>query len=135
MCKPAITNISNSIASALSALIVLDVSELSQNNNIIVDNKSCVSVSQEVATVAMYLVELINLQEKDDNDKKSIKSILEISIPKLQRIINQLGDIFKPISEIDIISRLLNSAITELEILEWRDLKISLIVLFASIYK
>lgn len=83
----------------------------------------------------MYLVELVNLKDKNDNDNKSIKGILEISIPQLQQIINRLGDIFHQISELDVISSSLNSAINELERLEWRELKISLIILFASIYK
>lgn len=136
MCKLTITNISNNIATILSDLILLDLSELSQNNDINnISGKSGKYVSQQVATVSMYLVELLNLQEKDDNDKKSIKSILEISIPQLQRIINQLGDLFKPLSEIGVISASLNNAVNELEILKWRELKVSLIILFASIYR
>lgn len=135
MCKLTITNISNNIATILSDLILLDLSELSQHNGINVGGKSRKYVSQQVATVSMYLVELLNLQKKDDNDKKSIKSILEISIPQLQRIINQLGDLFDPLSEIDVISTSLTSAVNELDILEWRELKISLIILFASIYR
>lgn len=134
MCKITISNISGSIASILSDLIRLDVSALTQNNNVLA-NESAMHASQQVATVSMYLVELVNLKDKNDNDNKSIKGILEISIPQLQQIINRLGDIFHQISELDVISSSLNSAINELERLEWRELKISLIILFASIYK
>lgn len=131
MCTIKVSNLSNKIASSLSMLIVADA----KAKNSILNYDSGLTISQEIAKVSMYLVELICLQEKNDNDKKSIQSVLEISIPQLQRIINQLGDVFNPISEIEVISKSLNNAVTELEKLKWEDLKISLIILFASIYK
>lgn len=134
MCTIKVTHLSNKIADSLSKLILADVSTSTKNKYLVLNYDSGLSISQEIARVSMYLIELICLQEKNENDKNSIRSVLEISIPQIQRIINQLGEMFNPLSEIEAISNSLNAAVTELDKLEWGELKISLIILFSTIY-
>lgn len=134
MCAPAITSLSQLIAEALAPLTLLDPSNVKQENGIAIDTTTGMAVSKQAALVSLYLLDLVNLPNKNDNDLRSTKSILEITTAALQRILTQIGDKLDKMPKTEVTGKDFDNALETLGKLEWYKIKSDLNLIFSIIY-
>lgn len=138
MCKPAIAKISAEVSQSLKTLILLDpANNKSYQGGPVTDNDFYWSASQMTASVCLCLMDLVLLkdEQKDDNDWKAITDVLDISIPQLMKIINELGDRFKRIQAFNPLPEYLAEACKELDSKGYRKHRNLLLILFGAIYQ
>ncbi|MBD5224807.1 MAG: hypothetical protein HDS68_02425 [Bacteroidales bacterium] len=122
------------IANSLTPIILLDPSKVQQENGIAKDVETGLAISPQVASVVQYILDLINQQDMSDNDKKAVKSILDIVTNSLQNIINQLGSkLDKQTKQVKTVMAF-NKAIDTLDVLKWYELKSKVTNIFSAIY-